>query len=107
MATATTTTKHTPGPWQADRTTCLDGVMICNESVDIAMVLGPSEELDEQTLADARLIAAAPEMLEALEVISKYGCSCMSVDPDWHSARCFIPIAKAAIRGARAGEGKG
>ena len=56
------TTKHTPGPWTVDRIECDcgrgSGHRIVTESDD----LGSSENR-----ANARLIASAPELLEALE----------------------------------------
>ncbi len=57
-------TKHTPGPWSADSNfedSCFvgqpDGVAVAS------MVCGDGQDMN----ANARLIAAAPEMLDALE----------------------------------------
>jgi RNase P/RNase MRP subunit p30 len=55
---------HTPGPWVAYEPTHVgtldeDGKTICHASV----------EIDDDTPANMTLIAAAPELLEALEAI--------------------------------------
>ena len=56
-------TKHTPGPWRVDYMTVLAGTK--NLVAECAsMAVGESE-----SKANARLIAAAPEMLEALKTI--------------------------------------
>jgi hypothetical protein len=58
---------HTPGPWQTDRNNvhhhCLN-----NDWVEVwsPEAFGASEETME---ANARLIAAAPELLEALQTL--------------------------------------
>jgi len=59
-------TKHTPGPWKLFKKdgSCdlrVDGYgVICDFMVD-----GPNEEMDVEAIANAHLIAAAPELLEA------------------------------------------
>lgn len=59
-------TKHTPGPWSVDNDVdviaSLDGITV----VDIAHV-DPFGEKRPSAEADARLIATAPELLEALK----------------------------------------
>lgn len=56
-------TKHTPGKWTTIN------LYIWTEAGDslIACVAGPRDE-DPESLANAKLIAAAPELLEALQV---------------------------------------
>jgi hypothetical protein len=70
--------KHTPGSWEVQETQrelqviTLPGGAI--ESVVIAdcnVSLGKGWLTEGETLANARLIAAAPEMLEALERIAQ------------------------------------
>lgn len=57
--------KHTPGPWHLRYNGKHDGDRsVVGRSRDIcAMDGGPSDDME--TLANARLIAAAPELLEA------------------------------------------
>ena len=64
------TTVHTPGPWHTKR----DGfsavyveARIGGGWVQEVAACGPTEKGSEQQEANARLIAAAPELLEALQ----------------------------------------
>ena len=55
--------EHTPGPWKVVGLSVIsDSGIICNPPS------GPIDELE----ANARLIAAAPDMLEALEMSVRY-----------------------------------
>jgi hypothetical protein len=54
--------KHTPGPWMANRSTVF-GPDDANGHVTHVAVLAHGQTLD----ANARLIAAAPELLDALQ----------------------------------------
>lgn len=57
--------KHTPGPW---RTHVVDSTMVIgSDGSEIAQTLGDYESLYATMEADANLIAAAPDLLEALE----------------------------------------
>jgi len=63
---------HTPGPWVVGNQDPLNfGKQRGNGTEPIGFVYGPSfperSELGQRALADARLIAAAPELLEALK----------------------------------------
>jgi hypothetical protein len=64
-----TATKHTPGPWVAiDHEIFAD-----NQSRNIADVwISFANIEDEEAKANARLIAAAPDLLEALEAFAEY-----------------------------------
>ena len=58
--------KHTPGPWEVlEDKSMISVVTECAEICDIVHDVRPVSE----NLANARLIAAAPEMLEALESV--------------------------------------
>lgn len=75
-----TQSKHTPGPWMyqgamncdkikvgtCDRDICLQGL---KDSICVLQMPGGYNGIKQhsETVANARLIAAAPEMLEALE----------------------------------------
>jgi hypothetical protein len=61
-------TKHTPGPWRvAPANLYPSGINIDSVSVNKYVCLVAGNRDDEQGQADARLIAAAPELLEALQ----------------------------------------
>lgn len=70
---------HTPGPWMFLASVVPGQFVICNEHgprVDVALTYGFEHTPRE---ANARLIAAAPELLEALQAL----------DADWSS---FWPL---------------
>jgi len=52
--------KHTPGPWRLDT---WNGWLLSTEDVGIAKF-----DMNRTLLADAKLIAAAPDMLQACEM---------------------------------------
>jgi hypothetical protein len=94
--------RHTPGPWRYGRATNYDGFYI---APDISLPTLAAVQTDGrvtafnfpgQTEANARLIAAAPSLLEALEKIAanrpdghaKAGTTCRAI------ARTAIRLAK-------------
>ena len=95
-------TKHTPGPWETDRNnvhlTQIATIHQClnNDWVEVwsPNALGASEEEME---ANARLIAAAPDLLAALESIASmydYEAACGDLASRLYEATC---LARAAI----------
>lgn len=74
--------KHTPGPWQTDRNNVHSAQIatihqcVGNDWIEVwsPKALGASEEMQE---ANARLISAAPELLEALRGIYAAYCGVM------------------------------
>lgn len=70
MTSTTTKATHTPGPWEY-----LDGSILC-ESVNaygnfhIAQVDRGDEKMTDEDYANARLIAAAPDLYAALLAVS-------------------------------------
>ena len=76
---------HTPGPWNCNRASAAGREIIVSEvsPVDVA-VLSHRDKSQSEINANARLIAAAPDLLEALREIAA-DCS----DP--------IRLARAAI----------
>lgn len=62
--------KHTPGPWKVDKNMirAVDPLTSIACICDVAWPLGNRQECPE---ANAHLIAAAPEMLDALEYLLK------------------------------------
>lgn len=80
--------KHTPGPWSHDG----DGEILAQDNVIVVYSHGGQRAV--QTDEDANLIAAAPDLLEALEgIISAIG--------GWGSDRSKLDAARAAIAKAR------
>lgn len=80
--------KHTPGPWVVRQDKKYPGL------TEIVSLEGPVIDegfglLNEREQANARLIAAAPEMLEALEGVAK------NINPDDWFERVHAAIAKA------------
>ena len=63
------TTQHTPGPWEIFPSATKQEITVGNYGVHAPLVLASAvvPGLDYQAWANARLIAAAPELLEALE----------------------------------------
>ena len=92
---------HTPGPWKVLGE---DVVLECNEKEVVAWV----GDIDGQMINNAHLIAAAPDMLEALkEVVALTEnlpvcpfCSCV-LD---HRPDCLSHEIEAAIKKARGEE---
>ncbi len=96
--------KHTPGPWHATVPPSSDIHFIRNIDSDdagqIAKVrVGPVLEQAE-ALANARLIAAAPDLLEALECLQEWVDNCFQEYSDAE----VCSVARAAIAKA---EGRG
>lgn len=89
--------KHTPGPWSYLRTTHPRGYIVTGRDgiYDIAIVrdVGGTPE----NAANARLIAAAPELLEALQGVLKAGrgTSGRIILEGWHEVVVRDAIAKA------------
>lgn len=83
--------KHTPGIWKVSG----ESVVASNGDYCIAVVEsdGGYEAPLEQREANARLIAAAPELLEALEEVSKKGC--LEYAPTTTAQKVWDAIAKA------------
>jgi hypothetical protein len=79
---------HTPGPWHVEHGETTETLIVDSQSVFVA-------EAAEDMEADARLIAAAPDLLAALERIEAHG-------REWdrshlHEHECYEDIARAAI----------
>ena len=101
------TTTHTPGPWHCnlgngtnlthDRTLWAGAIPIAAIGDDYAKYYSDTD------VANARLIAAAPELLAALrECITSEGAACfgdMDNHPEWMQRRLYAisDIARAAI----------
>ena len=88
--------EHTEGPWFTD------GNYIAHQSGDIATLDGvrPAEEEE----ANARLIAAAPELLEALDALLWAAAekTLKQKEEIWEQARRAIAKAKGGSEGEKA-----
>ena len=103
------TTKHTPGPWSIDLEWHSD------EHPEWRSVIGPIADDYSRMMvsghigeANARLIAAAPELLEALKALDCSDIlgiaeSCSSGMPNFEFVRDRINAARAAIAKAMGG----
>ena len=82
-------TTHTPGPWFTKRegfsTVYVDARIGGGLLQEVASV-GPQEGGIQQQDANARLIAAAPELLEALDSLMYWD----NGKPEWEIARAAI-----------------
>lgn len=88
------TTKHTPRPWLFDegRDAITTHNRITNGETRIATVeLGWAEPLESEQIANARLIAAAPDLLAALKdardtihmLVNSRGFECEGTAEEW------------------------
>jgi hypothetical protein len=94
----------TPGPWATNIARLSDG------SLNVAHVVGERDQAslaqlvnhgEEQTVANARLIAATPELYEALALfVAAANMSALSPDTDAALARAY-DAAVVALRKAR------
>jgi len=67
--------KHTPGPWRVDYAMGIRGA----DDMPIAYVLSDTSIIPTP---DAQLMAAAPELLEALEML-------LTIEPNYFSANAY------------------
>ena len=103
MTNAAATSKHTPGPWRlvgTDTQSCTDGIGILgSKGLFLANVFHDGEsdaELAKQ-VANARLIGAAPELLEACE-LARENCEIL---PDTAKTEVLVAALEAAMGKAR------
>ena len=88
--------KHTPGPWR------VDGNYIGAGYYHLALLTKTGADTAEEWKANARLFAAAPELLEALQMLMRFApnhfTECQYTKSVWQDAA-------AAIAKAEGGEG--
>jgi len=96
----TMTHTHTPGPWKIDGNYILSG---CG-NYHLSLMTMIDEDMDDEWKANARLISAAPDLLEALEGLL-HGSRKVTSQEDWNaereeaSATARAAIAKATGKG--------
>lgn len=113
--------KHTPGPWHAFQTADSTRHLVVqgdgsrpNEPI-IATVIGHTASLHAAEASNARLIAAAPELLEVLLAVEWSGTEeteigdsvgacpwCGNAQADDHTAACKLAAAIAKAEGGGA-----
>lgn len=95
---------HTPGPWTLNRVAYSDAsaVFVMSGKSTVCEVY-PRPQGAESREANARLIAAAPTMLAALEVIAAWTPSASPNEPGGMSIMDAIDAARAAIARAKGG----
>ena len=95
---------HTPGPWRVKKSYTIEGYRefcIMRRSETLATSHNLGEDRDIEFEANAHLIAAAPDLLEALEVVAAMD------NKDWGnvewimSMEAVVEQAKTAIAKAR------
>lgn len=92
----TQTAKHTPGPWkQKGVTTANNGHVFCGD-VHIADCINCNKLPPKEAEANAKLIAAAPDMVEALKRISSINHN-LGTLTDTHMLGKCIEIAAAVL----------
>ena len=112
-------TKHTPGPWYADPSKRVTGFAVTHDGEPNPLAIAlrkPANSYskgisDIKALANARLIAAAPDLLEALSNLfsvyakpdqliccSGHGCGCMGASV-YQEAEHYANAAIAKARG--------
>jgi hypothetical protein len=90
------TTKHTPGPWVARQSAHGPIDIFDSQERDVVTVYGggvPSEHKQ----ANARLIAAAPELLDALKAMDAAICEGFETQAGRMAGRKALIAARAAI----------
>ncbi len=97
--------KHTPGPWIAERFGCVTAI-VDGRRVQVAAAMGqgpmygpPETPVTEISAANARLIAAAPELLEALRALAEFADNGTPVQPGalvWDEVRAAIAKAESS-----------
>ena len=95
------TTQHTPGPWNFDEH---NGKLWITDDTGIGtialLIPEPDKGIWDEDKANARLIAAAPELLEALKIAMHY----MEGDSDDEQEEADYSTIKEAIAKATAAD---
>lgn len=93
--------KSTPGPWQiSDAFDDGNGCVVENGTRMICECYEDGEPSTDEDRANARLIAAAPDLLAALEKIAEV-CNGYGDEAGWACKHALIAIAKADGRDIR------
>ena len=86
----TMTTKHTPGPWTCNANYVTQHYMVWDADGNYHEMRDEVAEMD----ANARLIAAAPDLLAALETLTReWDLGRSPLASEWSKARAAIALA--------------
>jgi hypothetical protein len=97
---------HTPGPWlAASKPSSVVGWPVVGELgtliADVSTMSFPGQPIPKEALANARLIAAAPELLEdGADLLASLDPD--TLNPEQFNAWCALQAAIAKARGERA-----
>jgi hypothetical protein len=83
---------HTPGPWKDEITE--EGELLVRMDKRHSVYIGDIEDTCRECHANARLVAAAPELLEALQAFVDYHATDYEDIPEMEQARRIIAKAK-------------
>jgi len=90
--------KFTPGPWEVVDHECYPGIIVVKGPASPITIVTSATDIDPaghvRRVSDARLIAAAPDLLEALEAIIASECRQPDVGCAWTKARAAIARAR-------------
>lgn len=89
----------TLGPWRFEAVSDACRVVLGTGRQKIILARLSTKQIPEKEVAcNARLMAAAPDLLEAARYALTKGCTCHdTANPEWHSDRCIVPGLRAAI----------
>lgn len=96
--------KHTQGPWKVDGKTelCITDVDDLSRFIGSASIMGSNDnykEVYEEAKANARLMAAAPDLLDALQNMTLMYCDGFDYEDDDVVIKARAAIAKAKGEG--------
>lgn len=75
--------KHTPGPWKVD---CTDGAQWPTKGLLESYAISPMAKSLPEIESNARLIAAAPELLASLKLLVA-ACACIDGEETWDTVK--------------------
>jgi hypothetical protein len=90
--------KHTPGPWQLGFNRQTNRITIFDKHAVNVAYIQPGDKISEQAEADARLIAAAPQLLTALETALRELTQWQHLNPEDEDLPVVIDEVKDAIK---------
>ena len=96
-ATNATIPEHTPGPWHSDEPLLIGRFLIRDDAGEIVAEVCGLPWSETETEGNARLIAAAPELLTALKQLLGFCETAWCIDEDEEGPDPNLLIAREAI----------